>query len=372
MISHQDLKRLSHLSTTEGVVSAYIRVDPRRIFDRRHPLTEFKGAVKDYERRGIEARWRAALEREKDRILGYLETWNPSGRGLAIFSSRPAGLWEVVPLDVLVPSLVEVGPTPNTTVLAQVLEDSPPFVVAVVQRDKARLYTAELRRATAEADITSEVPRQHDQGGWSQARFQRHTEFRVAEHLKRVVEELKRLYDERPSTHLAVGGTDEVAAELVGMLPDPIRRRLIGTFPVDFKHETEEAMLERARAVRDAYERQSESDMVRRAVDATGAGGQGVVGMDDTLLAMMEGRVQVLLVADGRRVPGTACRDCGYLSVQPFPACPVCSSAPEAIPDLVNAAVERAYRTGARVETIAGEARQVLLDHGGMAALLRY
>lgn len=372
MISHQDVKRLAQLSAAEGIVTAYIKVDPGRMHDRRHPLAEFKGALKAYERRPAEARWRAVLEREKDRIMRYLETWNPSGRGLAIFASQPAGIWEVLPLNVLIPTLLEVGPTPNTTVLAQVLDEFPPFLVAVMQRDKARLYTAEQRRASAEADITSEVPRQHDQGGWSQARFQRHTEFRVAEHRKRVVEELKRLFAERPETRLAVGGTDEVVTALVEDLPDPIRRRLIGTFTVDFKHETEEQMLDRARAVLETYERQQERELVRRALDATGAGGQGVVGMEETLRAIQEGRVQILLVADGRRVPGTACRNRDYLSVQPFAVCPVCGGAPEPISDLMNAAVERAYLTDARVETVLGEARATLMDHGGIGAVLRF
>jgi peptide chain release factor subunit 1 len=372
MISHQELKRLAQLSAAEGIVSAYITVDPGRMHDRRHPLTGFKGAVKAFERGAAEERWRTALEREKDRIIRYLETWNPTGRGLAIFTSRPAGIWEVVPLDVLIPTLVEVGPTPNTKLLAQLLDDFPPFIVAVMQRDRARIYMAESGRAAAQTDVSSPVPRQHDQGGWSQARFQRHTEVLVAEHRKRVAEELKRIFDERPQSSLAVGGTEDVVTALLGDLPESIRRRLIGTFPVDFKHETEEQILARAGAVQEAYERQLELDLVRRAVDATQAGGQGAVGMDDTLRAIQEGRVQILLVANGRTLPGTACRNRDYLSAQPFPRCPVCGGEAETIPDLVNAAVERAYLTGAAVETVHGDARELLLDRGGIGAVLRF
>jgi len=372
MISHEDVKRLAQLSTEEGIVSAYITVDPGRMYDRRHPLAEFKGALKAYERRAPDARWRVVLDRERDRIARYLETWNPRGRGLAIFASRPAGVWEVLQLDVPVPTLIEVGTAPSTTLLAQVLDEHAPFVVAIVQRDKARLYVAEQRAALPQANIASEVPRQHDQGGWSQARFQRHTEFLVAEHRKRVVEELKRLFDERPASLLAVGGTDDVVGALLEDLPEPIRRRLIGSFAVDFKHDTEEQMLDRARAVRQAHERRSERELVRKAVDATEAGGQGVIGMDETLGAIQAGRVQILLVADGRRIPGTACRNGDHLSTTPFSVCPVCGGPGTAVPDLVAAAVERAYLTGARVETVQGEARELLLDRGGIGAVLRF
>ena len=246
MLSHKELTRLAALKSEDGILSTYIKVDPQLMYDRGHPLAQFKGAVKRFTRRANNARRLATLEREKERVLRFLEGWEPSGRGLVIFSCQPAEIWEVLSLDVPVPSFVDADTTTNTAFLVRVLDEYPRFVVALVQRDRARIYIAEQRSARERAEITSGVPGRHDQGGSAQARFERHIEFLALEHLKKVADELEQLYYERPFNRLAVGGTEEAVKELVKTLPQQLSRRVIGTFAVDFKHETEEAMLERA------------------------------------------------------------------------------------------------------------------------------
>ena len=49
-------------------------------------------------------------------------------------------------------------------------------VVAVVCREQGRLYRLRAGRLEEVADLFEEQPRRHDQGGWSQARFQRHVD----------------------------------------------------------------------------------------------------------------------------------------------------------------------------------------------------
>lgn len=372
MLSHKELTRLAALKSEDGILSTYIKVDPQLMYDRGHPLAQFKGAVKRFTRRANNARRLATLEREKERVLRFLEGWEPSGRGLVIFSCQPAEIWEVLSLDVPVPSFVDADTTTNTAFLVRVLDEYPRFVVALVQRDRARIYIAEQRSARERAEITSGVPGRHDQGGSAQARFERHIEFLALEHLKKVADELEQLYYERPFNRLAVGGTEEAVKELVKTLPQQLSRRVIGTFAVDFKHETEEAMLERARQVREEDERRLEKELVERVVDAAKSGGQGVLGIEEALRAVREGRVHTLLVADGAMKDGTACLSCDYFAAKKFERCPVCGGAAEPASDIVDRAVERAFLAGAHVEIVLGEARRWLVAQGGMAAILRY
>jgi hypothetical protein len=106
MISRQDLERLARLKSEHGILTVYIRLDPRLRFLRQQAASQFKGALKAAQRR-IPERWREALERESSHVLDFLSAWEPTGRGLAIFSCRPEALWEILPLEVLVPNLVE-------------------------------------------------------------------------------------------------------------------------------------------------------------------------------------------------------------------------------------------------------------------------
>lgn len=372
MISHKELKRLANLRSDEGILSVYLKIDPRLGYDRGQAVAKFKGALSRFQRTAADDDQLAVAEREKDRVLSFLEQGPPSGRGLAIFSSQPSDIWEVVSLDVMVPTSVSVDTTTHTSLLMQVLDEHPRFVVAVVQRDHAAIYTSQQRTADEVAEIESAVPGRHAQGGWAQARFQRHIEFHVERHLKKVVDEIEELFYERPFNRLVVGGSEEAVNELIGMLPDPLSRRVIGTFPVDLKHQTEEEVLDQARQVLREEERRSEKDLIKQIVSSAESGGRGAAGIEPTISAVREGRVHVLAVADGVTTGGFACQRCDYLSAQEFARCPVCGGDGEPIPDVIERAMEKAYSTGARVEIVFGEAREWLLARGGLGAVLRY
>ena len=107
-------------------------------------------------------------------------------------------------------------------------------------------------------------------------------------------------------------------------------------------------------------------------VDAAKSCGQGVLGIEEALRAVREGRVHTLLVADGVIKDGTACLSCDYFAAKKFERCPVCGGAAEPESDIVDRAVERAFLAGAHVEIVLGEARRWLVAQGGMAAILRY
>lgn len=371
MITRKDLERLAALKSDEGIVSAYIKVDPKLAYDRQSNAAQFKGAVRTY-LRGKSGGRQAALDRESGRILKFLEDRPPQGRGIAVFACAPAGVWETLTLRVTVPSFVDVGPKPAIEVLARILDEYPRLAVAVVQRDQAHIYLSDQREKQEQAAVASEVPGRHDQGGWAQARFQRHIEVHVQRHLKEVVDEIEKLYYDRPYSQLAVGGSPEAVDEFVKMLPDPVARRVVGTFPVDLKHDTEMDVLERARALGGDAERRQERGLVRQAVDAAGAGGRGVAGVENTLRAVVEGRVHVLLAAGDLALEGAACESCGYLAAAAFDRCPDCGGAGQPVVNVVERAIERAFLAGAQIETVLGDARDTLLQHGGLAAVLRY
>jgi peptide subunit release factor 1 (eRF1) len=107
------------------------------------------------------------------------------------------------------------------------------------------------------------------------------------------------------------------------------------------------------------------------AADA-GAGGRAVLGVKDTAAAVSEGRARELVVADGVEASGYECTGCGYLSAEDIERCPACRRPMEAVEDLIDRLVGRAYVAGIRTESVFGEARHELLALGGIAARLRY
>ena len=371
MILRKDIERLAELKSDHGIVSAYIRIDPRLRFLRHQPISQFKGALTAAQRQYRGGRWEAALERETPYVLDFLSRWEPSGRGLVMFSCHPANIWEIFPLDVLVPNVVDVDTTTKTSILLQVLENLPRFIVVVLQRDKARIYVAEQGISEQQIEFTSEVPGQHDQGGRSQMRYQRHIEFHVQEHLKKVIDELKNLAPVRPFK-LTFGGTEETVNELLNRLPNQIAKSVIGRFPVDYKQDSEQEILQRAQALWDSQEQLEEDKLVDQIFDAAKSETQGALGAEATLSALTEEKVRILLVVAGLEIVGSACTECDYFSAKKFDKCPLCGADAEQR-DVTDRAVEQAILTGADTQVVSsGKARDRLLAEGGLGALLRY
>jgi peptide subunit release factor 1 (eRF1) len=187
-----------------------------------------------------------------------------------------------------------------------------------------------------------------------------------------LVDQLEELHRDHPFKQLVIGGGEDTVAELLKALPAALAERVIGTIRVDFKHETEAQVLQRAGALREGEERRSERDLVDRIAGAAESGGQGVVGIGGTLEAVLDGRVHLLAVAEGVATEGAECLNCGYLAAKEFLECPACGAEGEPVPDVVDRAIEKAYLAGAQVDVVLGEAREWLLARGGLGAVLRY
>ncbi len=372
MIDRKEIERLGRIRTEEGVVSVSVKIDPRLGYERGQPAMKFKGA---YARaaRGADAGDLAVLEREHDRILDFLNDYTPRGRGVIIYSSTPDDIWEVRPLDVMVPSLVSVGNSPDIALLVQVMEEYPRMAVLMLDGGDARIYSAE-QGSDSESDREStELPGRHGQGGWAQARYERHVEFHHAKHLKSVAEKLEGMYREQPFDRLVIVGAERAAKEFEALLPEEIRRRLIGKLTANFKQEGDSEILDRARALREEDERRLELALVSRISELTDAKGRGTLGIDETLKALTEGRVDTLVVGEGVTKAGTACLNCDFFSPDGFSQCPGCAkSEVEELPDVIEQAIEYAITNGSRVNVVFGGAREMLLSRGGIGALLRY
>jgi peptide chain release factor subunit 1 len=371
MINRHFIDRLRKTTTTEGVLTATIKLDPRLAYDRDQAVAKFKGA---YARalRDADDRTSAVLERERDRVLDWLRDNGPEGRGVVIYTSEPIGLLEAIPIDVMVPSYVTTGTTPDTTVLSRIVDEYPRTAVVMLDGGDARIYAAEQGQERQEASKNTNLPGRHDQGGWSQARYERHVEFHHARHLREVAEALEKMYYERPFDRLALVGVETATKEFEDLLTEPVRTRIFGRLTANFKQEADDAILDRVRQLREEDERATEAALVDRVRGLTEAGDKGALGLDDTIQALVEGRVDTLIVADGVTEPGSACLDCDYFSTTEFVTCPVCSSDRVEQVDVVETAIETAQRTGARVDFLFDEAAEMLRSRGGIGAVLRY
>lgn len=79
MISRQRLEHLAAVKSDHGILTAYVRLDPRLRFVRQQAASQFKGAAKEAQQRIEQQRWRDALERESSHVLDFLSGWDRQG-----------------------------------------------------------------------------------------------------------------------------------------------------------------------------------------------------------------------------------------------------------------------------------------------------
>jgi peptide chain release factor subunit 1 len=245
------------------------------------------------------------------------------------------------------------------------------YCVVFVNKDESRLLMISMGNVEEDRSISDEVPGRHDQGGWSQARYQRHHDFHVVEHLKRTLTALNDYLKSRPFQRLIVAGPEEVAAEFTSLLPTPLMDRLVATVPSPARVSREE-MMEAIMPAIEGFERSEEEALIHRVSELADAGGNAVLGMETTLRAVGDGRVHELALAEGISAAGQECLGCGYLDAENLADCPRCGSRLERVEDIVERAAESVYAQGGRVEVLFGEARESLIARGGLGALLRF
>jgi peptide chain release factor subunit 1 len=268
---------------------------------------------------------------------------------------------------------VAVANDADTQLLARVIDEHPRMAVVMLDGGDARIYLAQQGAAVTASESSVELPNRHDQGGWSQARFQRHIQFHHEQRLQEVAERLKDLFYERPFGRLVLVGVDSATNDFAGHLSDPLRRRLIGALHADFKQETDEAILDRARGLARQQERSAEVARVQEIVNFTDEGGRGALGLADTIRCLIEGRADTIAVVDGLTARGSRCLNCDYFAPETFQTCPVCASEDvDELADAVEHTIEYALINGSRVNVVFDEAAEMLQARGGIGALLRY
>ena len=354
------------------VSSLYLDVDGRRYprkqdylvrADEMAHLLRSEAAEMDRARRG-------SVGRDADRMLKFVRALDRgSTRGIALFSSADGGLWEEVTVPRPLRDRAVVADQPHLLPLEALVETYQSFCTVIVDREKARIFLAKMGRIREATDLFDDVPGQHEQGGWSQSRYQRHIEEHVGKHLKRVADVLLRFSKLKGFDHLILAGPEEILPQFEQGLHDYLRQRVVVRTTLAMTA-SESDVLQRSLAVEEGFEAKRKLRTLERLNAESAAGRQAVRGLGPALSALNDGRVETLIVPFGVSRKGLRCSACGRLALE-GDACATCGGEMDGIPDVVEGAVTSALRQSARVETLSViELVQPGEQHVG--ALLRY
>jgi peptide chain release factor subunit 1 len=378
-ITRERLRRLAATRTSEGkVISIFLNLDPREFATAPARSTEVRSVldraarlVREDETLDHDAR--AALRADLERVQNELANGGLDAKGahgLAIFASGPLDLFEVLKLSEPVDHDPVIADRPFIEPLSAI---GPPqrWCALLVNRRTARLFCGPGDALEELEFIQDDVHGQHDQGGWSQARYQRSVDKEVADHLRHSAEVAFGLLKEDLPVGILVGAPQELANDFEAELHPYLRERLAGRLDIDVEHSSAEDVRRAAKPAIDEAAHAAQDAALQRMAEAFGAGtGRAASGLDDVLVAVHEQRVEILLVEAGFTAPGVECPVDGWLSATDVATCPADGSATEARTDVVETAIARAVIQAADVHVLRD--RPELASHGHIAAILRF
>jgi peptide chain release factor subunit 1 len=370
-----ELRRLAEVRLDRPIVlSLYLDLDPAQFATPPARATAIRSLLDEAERRlrerdRLEHQDRTDLQASLQRAAALLEHDLPTdgAQSVAVFASNSASLFEVLALPRPVPSRVAIGRSPLVGPLAR-LERRERWCVALVSRRDARIFRGSPESLREVEQIHDVVFGQHDQGGWSQARYQRGIEKEKDDHLKHTAEALMKHFKRQPFQRLILGGPREVVADFESKLHGYLAARLAGRIEVDVDTATPDKVLEKTQPLFEAIEEEREA----AALDRLGEGGRAALNLEEVLPALNERRVECLLLDERFSAPGTTCPECGWLGPGGERTCPVDGREVEQLDDLTEAAIELTLQQSAEVLAVRRRREELQERAGGVAALLRF
>jgi peptide chain release factor subunit 1 len=312
---------------------------------------------------------RIALKGDLERIRHFveLEFDRDGARGLAVFAAGLDNFWSPLALTAPVADAVKVNDELYLTPLVPLVGRGEGAVVAVVGRERGDLYRLRAGRLEELVDRTEQQPGRHDQGGWSQARYQRHIENLVANHLRRVADELDRLVRRRPAP-IVVVSSEETRAEFLDLLSKEVRKAIVGWTTAE-AHAGPAELLGPATELLERRNAERETEALERWREETGRSGRAASGWSASLEAASDGRIEVLLYQQGAEHDAWRCPACGRLSLE-HGTCPLDGTELEHRAEGLDLAIHQTLAHGGSV--LAATHRSDLEPVAGIGALLRF
>lgn len=293
---------------------------------------------------------RESVRGDLARLREWIKDWDrQDANAVAVFSCSAADLWEVYPLPTTVQSRVYFDPHPQLAALASFLSHTKPTAILVTDKQHARIFTMKHGDVREWTDFEDYVPQRTEQGGWSQNRYQRRSDKWKQHHIDKADELVLKLEQHYPFDWLIVGAQEQDRNEVTDRLHPYVKDRVIGYISVRIDA-PEADIIEEARQVREEAESHLIHDLIERIQEYAGANGRGTIGLKETLQAINEQKVHILLVQDGFQEPGTRCPECGMLYAGRIETCQACGGSAEHVDNIVDAAVQKSLELGSSVE----------------------
>jgi peptide subunit release factor 1 (eRF1) len=376
MINREELRQLAQVDSPENsAVTFYFQPQTPQNKSHREEQIQVKDLVREALRRaeknGNNTGLRADLKRIQE-LAGQLH--GNHARGKAVFACSAQAIWHEFDLPKrLKRTQLYVANRFHMRPLAAVAASAPRCCVAVVDRERARLFELWMDEVREQAEIVDPLPRtgrSSGPGGYDAGHVERHVENSAMRHFKNVAQRLQELHNTHVCDTFVVGCREDVWSQLEPHLHTYVRQKLLGRFTVDPAVVTADQVREQGQRLLEERSTSERQGLMREVLGGAQRNGRGKVGLRGVLEALEQGEVQTLLFGEAFYASGSECANCGHLDSNVVETCPACGQGTRELEDVTDAILRRALDANIAVVYIGPDPE--FEKAGKIGALLRF
>jgi peptide subunit release factor 1 (eRF1) len=364
MFTESTLRKLLDFSANDPVVSVYLNTEPSKGNAEEHRL-RLRSLLKDM-----------SLKQDEEAIERFFNhSYDWSGRGVAVFSCAPAGFFHHITLSLPVNDEIVIGGQPEIKPLLGLVDNYGGYGVVLIDKQNARLFLFQQGELVEKQSISGETVKHIKTGGRilgqrdGTVESSRTQDEVVDRNMRELAELVMKYFEEKHIRRMMIGGSEENIAAFKGQLSKAWLSLILGTFSVSMNAGLGE-ILDKSLAVNRKAEMEHEETLVDDLITSAAKESAAVVGLEDTLDAVSNGRVQKLVFTEGLSAHGYWHRDCGLLTTLAIRKHHACPDPAIRVDDVVSLAATAVLKSGGSVEVL--HPGSALDEHEKIGAVLRY
>ncbi len=348
----REISEIYDKDSNDTFVSLYInRGSDKKIIDKR--IQTCKSILKGHELDNF--------SKTMDEIDNFLRSSNIK-HPIAIFASHKYNFINSIQLSVPIDSSLVVDSSPYIRPLARIQDEWESFTLVLISTNYAKLFSVSLGKVEHTKKLSKDIMNKHKKGGCSQARFNRLRRGAIHAFFVEVKEALEKIADER----IILAGPGNAKQQFRELLPKNLQDNIIETIGIDIDDEKE--LLKESKYLISEKEKQKGHDAVIKLKQEILKDGLAVYGVQETLNAVKNGQVDLLLIQKDIKLHGWICEHCQVANKGTASKCPYCNGEVSEV-DVLEEILEFAKRTDAEIEFTSDEE---LSNLGHVGAILRF
>jgi peptide chain release factor subunit 1 len=281
---------------------------------------------------------------------------------VVIFASNKNRYLRFMSIPVEVDNLLIVDSSPYLRPLLLILDEWESFTILLINTNLAKIYNVILGQIDKSKKLSVNIMNKHRKGGCSQARFNRIRTGAIKKFINDVIQEIYK----HSSDRMILAGPGTTKNQLFDMLPKKLKENVIEILDVDI--DDDKNLLNKSINLISDNEKIESKKALEYLKSEILRDGLAVYGINDTLNAVKNGMIELLLVEKNFKLPGWICENCQMVDIGISEFCPHCHGETSKV-DVIEEIIEFAKRTDTKIEFIEQDELKILGHIGG---ILRY